>query len=185
MIEPTMNQYAAPKAHVEDVGAGPGVGELKLFSAQGRIGRLRYLAYVTGASFVQGIGTSVLTIGLKGSTLAVIIAIAAYAALLWFGIICAIKRCHDMGISGWWTLTAFIPIIGFAWFFWPGSKDANRFGPPPPPNTWGVRILGLLMPLFFIIGILAAVAIPQYKDFTDRAKARAAQQQQQQPAGQQ
>jgi uncharacterized membrane protein YhaH (DUF805 family) len=43
------------------------VAELKLFSSKGRIGRLRYLAYATGASVIYTIVLTVLTISLAGS----------------------------------------------------------------------------------------------------------------------
>lgn len=175
MTEQTMNQYAPPQAHVADLHVD-GVGELKLFSAQGRIGRLRYLAYATVASLIHGMVAGVMTVALASSTTALtVVSLLALAALLWFSVITSIKRCHDMGISGWWTLTAIIPVIAFAWIFWPGSRGANRFGPPPPPNNWGVRILGLILPVVFFVGFLAAVAIPQYKMYTDKAKARAVQ----------
>lgn len=175
MTEQTINQYAPPQAHVADLHAD-GVGELKLFSAQGRIGRLRYLAYATVASLVHGMVSGVLAVGLASSTTALAAAsLLALAVLLWFSVITGIKRCHDIGISGWWTLTSIIPVIVFAWIFWPGSRGANRFGPPPPPNNWGVRILGLILPVVCFVGLLAAVAIPQYKMYTDKAKARAAQ----------
>jgi hypothetical protein len=53
----------------------------------------------------------------------------------------------------------------------PGSRGENRFGPPPPPNTWGVRVLGVILPVIALVGILAAIAIPSYKNYTDRARA--------------
>jgi uncharacterized membrane protein YhaH (DUF805 family) len=171
MTESAINQYAAPRAHVEDVAPAGGVGELKLFSHHGRIGRLRYLAYVTAASIVHGIVSTALTAGFAGSSMLAVVIWLPLIAFLWFSIITGIKRCQDMGISGWWTATMIIPVITLAWMFWPGSKDANRFGPPPPPNNWGVRLLGLILPVVFFIGILAAVAIPQYKTYTDRARA--------------
>ena len=68
MIEPTMNQYAPPRAQVADVAQGAGVAELNYFSAQGRIGRLRYLAYGTGASLVYYVVLMLLPMGLAGTT---------------------------------------------------------------------------------------------------------------------
>jgi uncharacterized membrane protein YhaH (DUF805 family) len=171
MAEPTLNQYAPPQTHVADMARGTGFAELNYFSARGRIGRLRHLAYATGASFVYNVMNTVATVALHDSALLAVVSIGGAIALIWFGILCAIKRCHDMDISGWWSLTAILPVIALAWIFWPGSKGENRFGPPPPPNTWGVRVLGLLLPIIALIGILAAIAIPQYKHYTDKARA--------------
>jgi len=183
MSEPTMNQYAPPLAHVADA-PSTAVGELNLFSPQGRIGRLRYLAYGAGAGIIYNVAITVLTLALGvGSGVFSVAAIVAFCAVLWFSVITGIKRCHDMGISGWWSVTLIIPFIVFAWVFWPGTDGDNRFGPRPPANTWGVRLLALIFPLFMIIGILAAVAIPQYKHYTDRVRAQQQQQQQQAPVG--
>lgn len=175
MTESTMNPYAPPRASVADVDAAAGVAELRLFSARGRIGRLRYLAYSTGASLLYNLVVMALAFALgANAALYSIILLAALGALMWFNVICGIKRCHDMGISGWWSVTLILPVIVLAWIFWPGSRSANRFGPPPPPNTVGVRLLGLILPVVFVVGILAAVAIPAYKGYTDRARAAAA-----------
>jgi len=174
MIEPTLNQYAPPTAAVADVSPHPqGTAEMNLFSAKGRIGRLRYLAYTTGASFLVSVVGGFAAALLQGSLLAVVIAIATYIALSWFTILCGIKRCHDLNISGWWSLTVVVPIISLLWIFFSGTKGANRFGPPPPPNTLGVKLLGLILPLVFGIGVLAAIALPAYSGYM--AKARAAQ----------
>ncbi len=169
MTDPTTNQYAPPRAEVADHWVGDEKPVMKLFSAQGRIGRLRYLAYVTGWSLLLYLVIGVAA--LLGETLGMALVLLAYAAMIWFGVLCAIKRCHDCGYSGWWSLSAFIPLIGLIWFVLPGDKVANRFGPPPPPNTWGVRLLGLILPLIFIAGILAAIAIPAYQGYVDKARA--------------
>lgn len=174
MIEPTLNPYATPQAQVADLSLETEKAELRLFSHRGRIGRLRYLAYGSGAGILYNalvLGVASALGGSEGSLLYSALLLIMFAALLWFSIITAIKRCHDMGISGWWSLTLIVPVIIFAWIFWPGDREANRFGPPPPANTWGVRVLGLLLPVIAFVGILAAIAIPQYKNYTDRARA--------------
>lgn len=176
MTEPTMNQFAPPRAHVADAPAATAVAELKLFSAQGRIGRLRYLAYSTVASMIYSVLLSVLFALFAGSEMLTVATWLAVIAVLWFSVITGIKRCHDINISGWWSATLIVPVITLVWMFAPGSKGENRFGPPPPPNNWGVRLLGVILPVVFFVGILAAVAIPSYKAYTDKARAAAAQQ---------
>jgi Tfp pilus assembly major pilin PilA len=60
---------------------------------------------------------------------------------------------------------------------------------PPPnrltlPNTRAVKILAWVFPAFFVLGIVAAIALPAYQQYVMRAKAaqiQAQPQQQQQP----
>jgi len=181
MIEPTMNQYAAPTAEVADVSQSGKTGELNVFTHRGRIGRLRYLAYSMAAGLVFNIAFSVLAtvIAFVAPILMPFATIACWGAFVWFSAITGIKRCHDIGISGWWTLTMIIPIISLIWIFWPGNMGDNQYGPPPPPNTTGVKILACIFPIFMIVivGILAAVAIPQYQMYLQKAKAPQAAQQ--------
>lgn len=172
MTESAINQYAPPRAQVADIAAADGVAELRLFSHRGRIGRLRYLAYTTTASLLYFIALNVLALSL-GETALVLATIPLVAAVLWFSSITGIKRCHDLNISGWWTLTSVVPLIAFIWVFAPGSKGENRFGPPPPPNTLGVKLLGCILPVVFFVGMFAAIALPAYLSYT--AAARAAQ----------
>ena len=98
-----------------------------------------------------------------------IVAVALYMAALVFSVITAIQRSHDMDWSGWTVLLTLIPLVGLIWVFKPGSAGANSYGAPPPPNTTGVKILALLLPAIVIIGILAAIAIPAYVDYQNRA----------------
>ena len=138
-----------------------------MWSASGRIGRLRYLAYSTGASLLAGCVAAVLGGALGG--FGMILALLVYIAVVVFGIMIAIQRSHDMDWSGWTVLLFLIPLVGLIWVFKPGSEGMNTYGGPPPPNTTGVKILGLLLPILFVVGVLAAIAIPAYAEYTRRA----------------
>ncbi len=74
---------------------------------------------------------------------------------------------------GWFLLLHLVPLIGslFALLLLiiPGTQGANRFGPPPPPNSTAVKILAWLTLLIPIIAIAAAIAIPQYQGYVERA----------------
>lgn len=172
------NPFAPPRATVRDVDSRTQrYQEVSAFTYKGRIGRLRYLAYGVAAYLLMVVGAGVL--GALSSVLNFSPMIASALALIPYAIIigmATIQRSHDMDWSGWMSLLALIPFVNFIWVFKGGTQGANRFGAPPPPNTTGVKILALLLPVGIVaIGILAAVAIPAYSDYTKRAKANQAQ----------
>lgn len=71
--------------------------------------------------------------------------------LLWPALAVSIKRWHDRDQSGWWVLTALVPIVGWLWALWcngvrKGSAGPNRFG-PEPQHAAPVSGGGCLLPL--------------------------------------
>jgi len=163
------NPYTPPRAKVADVTTDD-FQEVRMWSASGRIGRLRYLAYTFGASLLIGI-VAALTTAVLGPTVGSMITLVAYVALLVFCVLVMIQRSHDMDWSGWMVLLSIIPFVGLIWIFKSGTKGENRFGAPPPPNTTGVKILAFIMPVVAIIGIVAAIALPAYQQYVERAQA--------------
>jgi uncharacterized membrane protein YhaH (DUF805 family) len=162
------NPYAAPRAAVSDVEVEQEYQEIRFWSAGCRIGRLRYLAYGVGSILLAGVIAGVVGVVLPAS-LGMIVAVGLYIAALVFSVITAIQRSHDMDWSGWTVLLTLIPLVAFIWVFKAGSPGTNSYGAPPPPNTTGVKILAFLMPAIAIIGILAAIAIPAYVEYQNRA----------------
>lgn len=174
----TSNPYAAPTATVADTHPDhAGVGTLSLWNPRGRIGRLRYVAWGTAAYLLFSVLMALLPVLLglseRGVARALVVLLVIPVIALWT--IWAIQRAHDMDRSGWQVLLMLIPVVGliwtFIWLFGRGTPHANRYGPPPPPNSLGVKILGILLPALFIIGILAAIALPAYSDYVKRAQA--------------
>ncbi|SHH04779.1 DUF805 domain-containing protein [Massilia sp. CF038] len=181
------NPYNAPAADMSHGSEGVTTYEPKILALNGRIGRLRYLAY----SFVFGI----LAMFALGIIAAVTMAISPKLMLGVVGVlyipvfavtfILARRRFNDMDRSGWFSLLLIIPFVNFFVSLWllfgPGDQGENDFGLPPCKNSTGVVIGALSIPVFgVLIGILAAIAMPAYQDYTMRA--RAAQMQSQEPA---
>ncbi len=153
------NPYAAPKAAVSDVEDTQEVQEIRMWSADGRIGRLRYLAYGFGSSMIVGAISGGMAAVMDPSTAATL-TLVLYIPLLWFAVITGIKRSHDMNWTGWTVLLTIIPFVALIWIFKAGSEGNNDYGAPPPPNTTGVKILALTLPIIAIVGIVAAILIP-------------------------
>ena len=172
------NPYAAPSAAVADVyQGGADVQPVKLWSAKGRIGRARFLAYTLYsyvlfiiAAFVLGLLIGVAGLGSSEGAIVVLTVVLAIPYLVFY-VLTGIQRSHDMDWSGWMLFLALIPLVALIWVFKSGTKGRNRFGAPPPPNGIGVLIGAWLLPVITVLGILAAVALPAYQGYTTRAKA--------------
>jgi uncharacterized membrane protein YhaH (DUF805 family) len=168
------NPYSAPDAALDtgqDVLYQP-----KIFSFSGRIGRMRYLAYGIGlnillmAAMIPLGGATAAMGGEAGMSMIGMVVIAIfYLVTVVISVMFAKRRLNDLNRSGWWFLLFLVPIVNLLMviylIFFPGSDSANNFGSPPTGNSIGVLILGWMMPLVFILGIVAAVAIPAYQNY--------------------
>jgi uncharacterized membrane protein YhaH (DUF805 family)/Tfp pilus assembly major pilin PilA len=169
----TRNPYAAPQTNVT-----PGdrnveeYGEIKMFSAQGRLGRVRYIGYSVGLSIVVMLAVGILAAlaALIDPTATIAVMGIGYLAVVVVQFLLTIQRSHDMNVTGWLSLISLIPLGVLVFWFVPGTRGENDYGLPPPPNTTGVVVLACLLPLVGIVGILAAIAIPAYQDYTIRAQ---------------
>ncbi|MEO8311091.1 MAG: DUF805 domain-containing protein [Caldimonas sp.] len=166
------NRFAPPGSRVADVAdESAGFQPVRLWPPDGRMGRLRLLAYGAGMYILFLVVSSALGIvaGMTQSAQAAFaIGIVTFVLYLVGVTVLMIQRSHDLDLSGWWSIVAFIPLVGLFWLFKGGTPGVNRWGAPPPPNGWGVRILGLIVPVVMVVGIVAAIALPAYVDYTNR-----------------
>lgn len=170
VVSAAATPYATPKAAVaEDL---PEFGELKAFTTDGRIGRLRYLAWSMVLMFALmplfGVAAGFMMASeIFGGLLIAVVSIAMIVVAIMFGV----QRLHDIGWSGWLMLVSLVPVVGGVFsllmFIIPGSTEANRFGPPPPPNSKAVKVLAALWLAVIVLGIVAAIAFPAYMGFAD------------------
>jgi type IV pilus assembly protein PilA len=96
--------------------------------------------------------------------------VLGYVAIIVIQFLLTIQRAHDMNVSGWLSLIILIPLAVLVFWLVPGTRGENDYGKPPPPKTAGVIVLACLAPLLSIGGILAAIAVPAYQDYTIRAQ---------------
>lgn len=76
-----------------------------------------------------------MTMSFFGATSANVVSSIFFLAMVVPTISVSARRLHDMNHTGWWQLLSFLGIgtlILLIWFMLPGTKDANRFGNPPP-----------------------------------------------------
>lgn len=112
---------------------------MEFITFSGRAGRLEYLGIAFAALVVHVINGLVFIdfdavragepIGLS---LAYLVAFVPATLMTWSA---AIRRCHDLGRSGFFLLWQFVPLFGIAAMlfvvFARGDDMKNRFGPPP------------------------------------------------------
>ena len=158
------NPYGAPRAMVGD---REEFQPVKLFAVSGRIGRARYIVYSILVSFVLVLPAMALMALSPGLGLAVLM--LAYVASFVMSMMLTIQRCHDFDMTGWFSLLVFVPFVNLMFWFIPGTDGRNRFGAKTPPNSTGVTVALWIVPAVFVLGIMAAIAIPAYQQYQQRA----------------
>lgn len=159
-FEPAASPYAPPRASVAD--DWPAEAELKVFTIQGRIGRLRYLAWTMVLSFVAmllaALCLGVLSMSLiAGGLLGTVMVVAFIVVSIQMGA----QRLHDAGWSAWLLLLNLVPVVGgffpLLMMVVPGNAGPNRYGAPPPQNSRSVKILAALWVVFLALVFVAAL----------------------------
>lgn len=146
--------------------AGDAMQPVRLFSASGRIGRARYIAYGFGL-YLLSMLAGVVGARLFGEVGAVL-ATVAWVAMAVLGVMLTVQRCHDFNVTGWFALLIVVPLANLVFLFIPGTDGPNRFGAPTPPNSVGVLVVAWLIPGIVIAGMIAAIALPAYQAYLQR-----------------
>jgi uncharacterized membrane protein YhaH (DUF805 family) len=162
------NPYAAPRTNVARDAGEEEYGPIRILSAEGRLGRVRYIGYTMGVTFLFGVAFGIAAAA-AGPEAALAVTVAGYVVMLLVTVVLTIQRAHDFNASGWLAILALVPLVNLIFLIIPGTDGENRFGRRPPPNTVGAILLACLLPLLMIAGIVAAVAIPAYQDYAQRA----------------
>lgn len=160
------NPYATPKANVQDVFSDDGFGAVRLFTSNGRLGRIRYLMYTMGVGIVGMLLAMALAfIPVVGP----ILALLAYVGVIVISVFLTIQRCHDFNMTGWLSLLLIVPLVSLVFYFIPGTKGSNQYGLQPPPNSTAIKVGAFLLLGLFILAILAAIGLPAYQEYATRA----------------
>ncbi|WP_419708328.1 DUF805 domain-containing protein [Pseudomonas sp. NFX224] len=161
--------YAPPQARVGE--SLPEFATLKPFGVEGRIGRLRFLAWSMVLSLITIAVVAVFAlVGLalvsSDSTAGLIVGgLLAFFLCLGFlivSVMISVQRLHDIGWSGWLWLLNLVPFVGsffpLVMLAMPGTNVANRYGAPPPPNSTAVKVLSSLWVVLIALMIVGALA---------------------------
>ena len=166
------NPYQTPQA---DVNQAQEYQTPKLFAFKSRIGRMQYFAYSIVYSFIAmflalSIG-AIVDGSASGPTSSILIMIAIIPVY----VVAMKRRLNDLGRTGWLSLIGFIPLIGGLFglylLFAPGELSENKYGLPPAKSGKGPTIVIAVIVGLFVLGIVAAIAIPAYQSYTERANA--------------
>ncbi|WP_297844719.1 DUF805 domain-containing protein [Pseudomonas sp.] len=149
--------YAPPNAAVAPT--TPEFAELKVFTVQGRIGRLRYLAWslvlMVAASIFAGTCAALMTSSLIAGGLFATIAVVGFFIV---SVQIGAQRLHDAGWSAWLLLLNLVPVVGSLFpilmVVVPGNTGPNQYGSPQPPNSRAVKVLACMWLLIVALGMV-------------------------------
>jgi uncharacterized membrane protein YhaH (DUF805 family) len=179
---PAASPYAPPTASVRDVAtydAEPVTPPPFGLSFEGRVGRVRYLAYglPVYVPLIIGAILAAIFMGSRSMVLAAIFGITGFVVTLIMALRVAVLRLHDLNLSGRWL---FLPIVvgGLATLGGPtgilffsvvvglgslallllrGKDEVNDYGPPAGPNTVWTTLGAVLV---IALGVLGNAASP-------------------------
>ena len=122
--------------HAETWGVNEQAPSWELFRWQGRIGRLEYFWVILITSVVlMGLLSALTASANQGSTGTTWVLIFLFFPVIYISFLAGIKRCHDLGKSGWLYLAASIPLVnlvlGLYLLFAKGVRGSNQYGPHP------------------------------------------------------
>lgn len=189
--------YSSPQSNVLKENQ-EGFDVTKLFNPKGRMNRLGYLAYsffvtfltfgiLAGivAAFGKGEETLYFILGIylglvvafgegAGAETLTAIIFLAYIPIFSVTFIFTIRRFHDIDWSGWWVVATMLPLINLVFLlillFKGGAADSNRFGNPPKRVGTLAAVFVILFIPIFILGIVAAIAVPVYQEYLNAAQ---------------
>ncbi len=134
---------------------------MRFFSLRGRLGRAHYIAYSLGAIvlaflFMLLAGLGLMMAGGFGRMLYIVISVLLYYCLLpvLFTVL-TVRRAHDFNAGGWVALLLLVPVVNLLFWFIPGTRSDNSYGPVPQAPSAGIKLVAVLLPVLLIGAFLA------------------------------
>lgn len=187
------NPYAASSHTLTEADFQDETYEPRFFSWHGRLGRIRYLAFLVvgfwGGAFLLGLLVAALApflIGNDDPSIGVILTV--WLPLLTLLLVQSKRRFNDLGLASgfsWLMLVPFLNALVFLYLlFAPGTSGPNRYGKPPVKNTVTLIVGALLLPTLFLL-IVGFAAVNAYRDYQRKTQQheQKLKQQQAEPAG--
>lgn len=161
-------------------------------SASGRFGRLSYLGWSflsTLVFFIVAIVVAVLMAGTNPESISALsipamgIFLVLYIAFIYFTFVFTIRRLHDKNQSGWLSLIMLVPLINFFFLVYlccaKGDEGTNNYGAPRVTRGWEKVLAWIYIITIPLMGVLAAISIPAYQSYIERAQLQQLEYQQQ------
>jgi uncharacterized membrane protein YhaH (DUF805 family) len=157
------NIYAAP---VTDLSKLDQTAETSMFSFDGRIGRVRVIAYSCAMHLLSVLGMCIVAFLVelsKGLRQFVIwVPLLTLGITLFWMCVFARRRLQDLNLRPVWMLAGFIPLVNlyllFLMVFKRGDDGSNDYGLPPAPNTPGMEAMAAIVPTILVLGLVAVIA---------------------------
>ena len=139
--------------------------DVRVLSAEGRIGRFEYFFYSLVLPFLvfwiiaalAGIATR---FGELGGAIAYVLLASGLCAALIIYIQLTIQRCHDFNAKGWLSILLLLPFACILFWMIPGTTGDNRFGEPPRPSSSTLKMGSML--LMIILVAIATFSLLKY-----------------------
>ncbi|HIO97496.1 MAG TPA: DUF805 domain-containing protein [Leucothrix sp.] len=136
---------------------------LRLLS-KGRISRVHYFLSTLGIAFFGvTLATLLSVVPAIGSSLAFVYVLGVIA----FNLLFTIQRCHDLNLSGWYSLLSLIPLASLYFYFAAGTRGYNDYGIEPRACCEEAKMVTFAISAIFVVVSIVAITLYSYPVLND------------------
>ncbi len=133
------------------------------YNPRGRLGKVRFAVWGTAFLMIPRLLSTTYPIGMF-----------IFPITFTLYIFTILKRLRDIGVSPWWGLIAWVPVLNIPLLFISGDAERNNYGLPPKKHTSSELFFAIFLPIAFI-GILASTIVPNFIENYEYYKQKAEQ----------